>query len=1020
MGSLTNALSVTYDWTNRHNSFWPLNDPFSGDLKTALDDVTPTEDGWLFDKTPVSGSAPNAKLHSYLYWNGASDFDDFSPSDIANVSVTMKNYVALGNGNLFFNVYTSGNATGWYETRYDVADDLAALVDAEYVTKTIDLNINDHDTVLAIAFSSNSAASTISFEFSSAKFHLHDGRSITANYQPSMVRYNDTKTLYPHPFHDQQRVHPRVALSSDGKYLISGQVSSAFHRSSGIGHGAIVYKFMNNEWTPYPNIDVSGGDVHVAPRPKFSAYDNPSLVDTQDGLSVDIDDAGTRIAVGSRVGVRVFDLIDDTWTHSFTMNSTDAWNITTDYSMFGGHLRMSRDGNTLLIGGRYGETIDNLIQLWKYVDNTWSLKHEWFEGHYVDMSYAGDKFVLLTPYGHESKHMFHMYQLSDTDEITDITPDAVYVGDDVSLFVSFKYVVMSGDGNVIATGRHDDGMSDWSKNRFYENRDVLLYSHACGTVMEVPDDTGTYDSRFGYSIALNEHGTRLAVGSYYDYPNRVGSTNVFDIGKDTVSWVGTSLYGTPEPSNKRTGYGFSVAFDASGDLVVSSSTSFRTTHHPIEIFQYYPTDGIWKQDYDMTAIAAHVSPDVWCTAPSPPSPPSTPPPSSSPSPPPPSTSPSPPPPSASPSPPPPSSPPPSPPPPSSPPPSPPPPSSPPPSPPPPSPPPPSPPPSSPPSPPPPSPPPPSSPPPSPPPPSPPPPSPPPPSPPPPSPPPPSPPPPSPPPYSPAGEPATHTTSTSGKTTDDTTKSAQDIKDDLTGTSIENGRRLEELVILSVKVEQSVTFTTTSSFTVSQMNTLVSESGCDTNCRVYYKSTNEFKLVRDISGTTFPVNTPPPAIDVPNGEVGEYTPAIVIVTVTYVSGEHSADEFAEHIVTNLEEIVGIPFSDVTDINTVYEKDDGLTPSEIGLVVVCTFLGIVLVAIVLYMIFKKKPVELPLPVSITSTVTDIAPPDVPSTDMVEVDVPVYAAAPVSEPIYPMVSVTESPPPTVTVEDTEGVTV
>ena len=158
---------------------------------------------------------------------GASDFDDFSPNDIANVSVTMKNYVALGNGNLFFNVYTSGNATGWYETRYDVADDLAALVDAEYVTKTIDLNINDHDTVLAIAFSSNSAASTISFEFSSAKFHLHDGRSITANYQPSMVRYNDTKTLYPHPFHDQQRVHPRVALSSDGKYLISGQVSSA-------------------------------------------------------------------------------------------------------------------------------------------------------------------------------------------------------------------------------------------------------------------------------------------------------------------------------------------------------------------------------------------------------------------------------------------------------------------------------------------------------------------------------------------------------------------------------------------------------------------------------------------------------------------------------------------------------------------------------------------------------------------------------------------------------------------------
>ena len=205
-----------------------------------------------------------------------------------------------------------------------------------------------------------------------------------------------------------------------------------------------------------------------------------------------------------------------------------------------------------------------------------------------------------------------------------------------------------------------------------------------------------------------------------------------------------------------------------------------------------------------------------------------------------------------------------------------------------------------------------------------------------------------------------------------------------------------------------------------MATFVWDSGCESNCLVYYEGPNEFKIVRDITGTTFSVNTPPPDITVPIGDVNPYTDPIVIVTVTYVSGENSADEFADHIVDNLEEIVGISFSDVTEINTVYDDDNGLTPSEIGLVVICTFLGLVIISAVVFKLLKKKPVELPTPVSIPPVVTDIEAPDAPSTDIVEVEVPSPASAPASEPIYPMVSVTESPSPTVSIQDTNGVTV
>ncbi|AEP15518.1 hypothetical protein EQVG_00108 [Emiliania huxleyi virus 207] len=261
----------------------------------------------------------------------------------------------------------------------------------------------------------------------------------------------------------------------------------------------------------------------------------------------------------------------------------------------------------------------------------------------------------------------------------------------------------------------------------------------------------------------------------------------------------------------------------------------------------------------------------------------------------------------------------------------------------------------PPSPPPPSPPPPSPPPPSPPPPSPPPPSPPP-SPPPPSPPPPSPPPPSAPPFSPAGVDATHTITTSGKVTL-ASNTAEDLFTLLQNGNIGHGRRMDEAILQSILVEQYTDFTVESDTTTAQLFALLRDSGCQTNCRVLYVNTNEYRMTRDITGTTVPMHELPSFMVPMTSPILSIGDVYIKVTLTYISGENSADEFATQYVSLLSEYFGTTFSAPTDIATVYEKDEKITDSEIALASVMSILGFVLVAVIVYKTIKllKKSKE-----------------------------------------------------------------
>ena len=113
-------------------------------------------------------------MHWYYYFRGQTGADfsglTFTTDQLESISVTMRNNADVGNGQIFFNVYTVGTANGWYENRYDLLIDPDVSVDTSTYTLTLP-NGTTNQEVMAIAFSTNSAApNTLNIDLVSGRF----------------------------------------------------------------------------------------------------------------------------------------------------------------------------------------------------------------------------------------------------------------------------------------------------------------------------------------------------------------------------------------------------------------------------------------------------------------------------------------------------------------------------------------------------------------------------------------------------------------------------------------------------------------------------------------------------------------------------------------------------------------------------------------------------------------------------------------------------------------------------------
>lgn len=241
-----------------------------------------------------------------------------------------------------------------------------------------------------------------------------------------------------------------VALSADGQRLAIG---ARKNDAAGFDAGQVrVYEWSGDEWVQL------GDDINGE-----AAYD-------ESGYSVAISSDGLRVAIGAPFNdgndfdsghVRVFELIDDTWTQ--LGDDIDGEAV---YDESGTSVALSRYGNRVAIGAPRNDGNgmgSGHVRVYQYTDGEW-------------------------------------LKLGD-----DIDGEVVYDGSGIA-------VSLAADGYLLAIG------ADNNDDAGMEAGHARVYTFADEEWTQLGDDIDgeSYGDHFGYSLSLARDGSRLAVGAPFN------------------------------------------------------------------------------------------------------------------------------------------------------------------------------------------------------------------------------------------------------------------------------------------------------------------------------------------------------------------------------------------------------------------------------------------------------------------------------------------------------------------------
>ncbi|CEL95849.1 unnamed protein product [Vitrella brassicaformis CCMP3155] len=287
-----------------------------------------------------------------------------------------------------------------------------------------------------------------------------------------------------------------VAMSSDGSRLAIG---AYWNDAGGYASGHVrVFDLVESTWTQV-GADIDG----------LAAYD-------QSGYSVAMSSDGSRLAIGawgnddggSDSGhVRVFDLVESTWTQvgaDIDGEAADDWS--------GAAVAMSSDGSRLAIGAPYhfGSSLDSgHVRVFDLVESTW------------------------------------------TQVGADIDGEAVFDNSGYS-------VAMSSDGSRLAIGTQ--GNNGGGSGRGHVR--VFDLVESTWTQVGVDIDGEADDDRSGQSVAMSSDGSRLAIGAWGNDGggSLSGHVRVFDLVESTWTQVGADIDGEAANDQSRR----SVAMSSDG------------------------------------------------------------------------------------------------------------------------------------------------------------------------------------------------------------------------------------------------------------------------------------------------------------------------------------------------------------------------------------------------------------------------------------------------------------------------
>ena len=235
-------------------------------------------------------------------------------------------------------------------------------------------------------------------------------------------------------------------------------------------------------------------------------------------------------------------------------------NIYNGYSYFGGSVDMNAAGDRIVVGA-YNS---NRAFTYSWNGSTWTqeanLSGSTYFGWDVSMSNGGDTIAISEPYYSSQRGYVRTYawngsswsQFGGTSTLGESYSD--YSGRSISL---------NGSGNRIVIGAiyNDANGSNSGHVRVYQ------LSGSTWVKMGSDIDGGASSDYFGWSVDINNTGSRIVVGAIYDDNggSNTGSASVYDWDGSSWSLVGSQING----SGNSDYLGWSVSINNTGDKIIA-------------------------------------------------------------------------------------------------------------------------------------------------------------------------------------------------------------------------------------------------------------------------------------------------------------------------------------------------------------------------------------------------------------------------------------------------------------------
>jgi Flp pilus assembly pilin Flp len=345
-----------------------------------------------------------------------------------------------------------------------------------------------------------------------------------------------------------------VSLSSDGSTVAIGAL---YNDGNGSNAGHVrIYKNTNGSWTQV------GADI-----------DGEAAGD-RSGISVSLSSDGSVVAIGapgndgsgSEAGhVRIYKNISGTWTQVGADIDGEAAG---DYS--GKSISLSSDGSTVAIGAHYNDgsngSASGHVRIYKNVSGSWTQVGADIDGEAAadlsgsSVSLSGDgSTVAIGAHwndgnGSSAGHV-RIYE--------NINSTWTQVGGDIDGEATYDYsgisVSLSSDASTVAIGAYANNGNGTDAGH------VRIYKNTNGTWTQVDTDIdgeAAYDW-FGWSVSLNNDGSTVAIGAFFNDGNgsQSGHVRIYKNISGTWTQIGSDIDG--EAAYDYSGYSIALSSDAS-------------------------------------------------------------------------------------------------------------------------------------------------------------------------------------------------------------------------------------------------------------------------------------------------------------------------------------------------------------------------------------------------------------------------------------------------------------------------